>query len=820
MKVFTNRKMKQFIIILVTVIMLFNVIAPAPIALQVYAAEAGNDTGGVLSSLLCNLVSWLALGFQKVLNGVAWVATSLGTGEAAEVGDVFIADIVYNQLPITDANIFDASNENPLFKSGDAGMSGVVKQWYQITRMMAIAASLVVLVYVAIKILLSSTGQSKAKYTESLKDWLLCLLLIFSLHYVMAAILFCSDWIVQFFGNASDAFSYEAFQEQAFAGTPTSLIYGLAWLVLLGYTFVFLILYIKRLILICFFVVISPLIVILSTINKLRGKGGGVLDYWLKQFIANVIMQPMDALLFAIIASSITILATAGQPLLALALVMAFFPVRAWVTQFFDIKADQNTQEGARGALGKGVALGMKAYGAVGEKASNLPKIPKLHKSNGDGGSVEFGSGTSNVGAETGGTGRQVNIAKKDNKTTGYEPNKGFQGGIHEMSPEMLAMANNAMTGDTKEASSYTASSVKTVPSNEGVVGGNSSGNPRVSSSSNQPKGTTINGGVIRRALTAGATKGLGMATGVAAMSLNYAAGKGLTGYGEASRATQGIINGTGRFISDNGGVFNTVDSLANYAADRIDNSYIMTGEHGRYQKQLENDNFWYGDDFQNYAKDNFVNNATEEEWATFEASSDKQEFLVNYERNSMRASDRWDRQVAIVGGNEQRAERAIAQRRMENWKKGGSKRPSNTNRREAEVEASERKVEMKPREEVRTETVVVDEKFDDMNLTDIMQNSGNYVDMISESELMRDFYNDREVNNLAQDLIEASIEANGEGHPLFEQYNNASSQGAKKEIAKKFLIETALGNMGEKGFKDIIKGKDYRALKKLFDTK
>ena len=815
MKVFTNRKMKQFIIILVTVIMLFNVIAPSPIALEVYASEVGNagaDVGGALLSLIGKAISGIAIAFQTLLNGVAWVASSLGTGDFVEYGDVFISTIIYNELPIVDANIFNSESENPLFKNAETGMSGVVKQWYQITRMMAIAASLVVLVYVAIKILLASTGQSKAKYTELLKDWLLSLLLIFSLHYVMAAILFCSDWIVQFFGNASSTFSYDYIKEQALAWNATSIMYAIVWLVLLAYTFVFLVLYIKRLILICFFVVISPLIVILSTINKLRGKGGGVLDYWLKQFIANVVMQPMDALLFAIIASSISILAASGQPLLALALVMAFFPLRSWITQFFDQKADQNTQDAARGVVGKGVALGMKAYGTVSDKASNLPKIPKLHKGNGDG-NVETGS---NGGTAAGGAGGKVtgtNIAKKDNKTTGYEPNKDFQGGMHEMSPEMLAMTNESMTGDTREASSYTADRMpKAVPSNEQVQA------PQAKEA--EKKGLPRGVGVVGRALAVGAKKGLGASAGLVAMSMNYAAGNGLKGYGDASKATQGIISGSAKFISDNGGPISTGKAAWHYGGDRLKNSYIMTGERGRYEKQLENDNFWYGDDFQNYAKDNLVNNGSEEDWAAFEVARDKEEFLVNYERNAIRASDKWDRQVAVAGGNEQRAERAVAQRRIESWKKGGSKKSPNSNRREAEVEASERKVEMKPREEVRTETVVVDEKLDDMDLMDVMQNNENYADVFSESELMRDFYNNREVNDLAQDLIEASIEANGEGHPLFEQYNNVSSQAAKREIAKKFLIETAVGNMGEKGLKDIIKGKDYRALKTLFNKK
>ena len=57
--------MKQFIIILVTVIMLFNVIAPAPLALQVQAAEVVDAGGGILTNVIGKFFYAVAWAFNN-----------------------------------------------------------------------------------------------------------------------------------------------------------------------------------------------------------------------------------------------------------------------------------------------------------------------------------------------------------------------------------------------------------------------------------------------------------------------------------------------------------------------------------------------------------------------------------------------------------------------------------------------------------------------------------------------------------------------------------------------------------------------------------
>ena len=65
-------------------------------------------------------------------------------------------------------------------------LQGVISDWYYALRNLAIVGLLSVLVYVGIRIIISSTASDKAKYKQMLKDWLVALCLLFFLHYIMA----------------------------------------------------------------------------------------------------------------------------------------------------------------------------------------------------------------------------------------------------------------------------------------------------------------------------------------------------------------------------------------------------------------------------------------------------------------------------------------------------------------------------------------------------------------------------------------------------------------------------------------------------------
>ena len=60
-----------------------------------------------------------------------------------------------------------------------------IRDWYKTLRLIALVGMMSVLIYIGIRILLSSTGESKAKYKQMLWDWLVATFLIFTMQYIM-----------------------------------------------------------------------------------------------------------------------------------------------------------------------------------------------------------------------------------------------------------------------------------------------------------------------------------------------------------------------------------------------------------------------------------------------------------------------------------------------------------------------------------------------------------------------------------------------------------------------------------------------------------
>ena len=119
-------------------------------------------------------------------------------------------EIFANELPLLDVDFFhpnDAVDENSgtkyvqqsVDKNGKVTekeveyhtstayqLRGIIGNWYVILRNIALVAMLSTLVYIGIRIIISSTAVDKAKYKQNLSDWLIALCLLFTMQYIMS----------------------------------------------------------------------------------------------------------------------------------------------------------------------------------------------------------------------------------------------------------------------------------------------------------------------------------------------------------------------------------------------------------------------------------------------------------------------------------------------------------------------------------------------------------------------------------------------------------------------------------------------------------
>ena len=94
-------------------------------------------------------------------------------------------EIFAGKIDILDVNFIEESNSDGNWLQ----IRTVVAKWYKTLRMVAIVGLLPVLIYIGIKIILSSNTNDKAKYKQMILNWFIAVFLAFFMHYIMAFIL-------------------------------------------------------------------------------------------------------------------------------------------------------------------------------------------------------------------------------------------------------------------------------------------------------------------------------------------------------------------------------------------------------------------------------------------------------------------------------------------------------------------------------------------------------------------------------------------------------------------------------------------------------
>ena len=97
--------------------------------------------------------------------------------------------------------IFERRTENKTtinkYTSPAYELQSTIASWYLVLRNMALVALLSILVYIGIRITLTSVAGDKAKYKQMLVDWVVALALVFLMHYIMAFAVTINEKIIE-----------------------------------------------------------------------------------------------------------------------------------------------------------------------------------------------------------------------------------------------------------------------------------------------------------------------------------------------------------------------------------------------------------------------------------------------------------------------------------------------------------------------------------------------------------------------------------------------------------------------------------------------
>lgn len=247
------------------------------------------------------------------MQGLMDAVLGIGSGEPGSVhmNNIIFSGVTKNTagfkgLKFTDINFFDFSNGSET----SLAFRTAVAQWYYILRAISAAVLLVILIYIGIRMALSSVGQEQAKYKKMFTDWVVSVALLFLLHYIIIFIIAINKSLVNTFATlATDNSSLKTMDSQVTEGmfqvNIGSWFCVIMYLMMKGMTFSYFIYYVKRMVTVGFLIMISPLICITYSLDKIGDGKAQALNNWLREIVYNILIQPFHCIIYIAFFSAI-----------------------------------------------------------------------------------------------------------------------------------------------------------------------------------------------------------------------------------------------------------------------------------------------------------------------------------------------------------------------------------------------------------------------------------------------------------------------------------------------------------------------------------
>lgn len=411
------KKLGITLIIIITALMMLKSTFSPYIAFADTAAEeeaskleamggALGDVADFLLGLALYIPKAMGMALASLLRFLVWGITAIGGAGAGEgVGSVDA--IIFGEAGITSIDFFNTSENDTINLIRDN-----VAVWYYVLRNLSIVILLGILLYVGIRMAISTVASDQAKYKKMFTDWAVSLALVFVLQYIMIFTIECNNVLVDVlntartnvqteegktYDNALDQIAGQAWHVSFTVGVSSTLVY----IILVGMTIMFLIMYIKRMLTIGFLIVISPLITITYSIDKMGDGKSQALNAWLKEFVFNVLIQPFHCVIYLIFGNTAINLLTEQQTLasavLAICMVLFIFKGEKIVRDIFNFRASSLGEAiGGAAAITTGISM-LKNKGEKDKKNKvDTKKMPNMSNPGDKTGGVGPGNGGGN----------------------------------------------------------------------------------------------------------------------------------------------------------------------------------------------------------------------------------------------------------------------------------------------------------------------------------------------------------------------------------------------------------------------------------------
>lgn len=282
------------------------------------------------------------------------------TGGSNYLGGATGASVYYStSVSLDDEEVKAAYEISKNNKSTAVVLQPIIATWYNALRKIALVGLLSVLVYIGIRIVLTSTSASdKAKYKKMLKDWLVAFCILFTLHYIMSITTTVVNNLAEIIKPSVVGVNGEDILMSAIRNKIAEKTWGDAivrvfmYCVLAVYTIIFTVQYLRRAVYIAFLTVIAPLITLTYPLDKIKDSKSQAFDMWIKDYIFFALLQVIHLLIYYILVGSSINLLQEGNWLYAIVAIGFLTKAEKIVKKMFGFEKSNSMGALAAGATG------------------------------------------------------------------------------------------------------------------------------------------------------------------------------------------------------------------------------------------------------------------------------------------------------------------------------------------------------------------------------------------------------------------------------------------------------------------------------------
>ncbi len=319
---------------------------PAPVSIT-------NQVLMFLPNVFISVGSALAFALDYIFN--FFVPERVGDYPGTDPGDYMnnpvyvkrfsLDKLFFDDIELLNANFFkyseNESNINNIIKKN-------VAKWYVIMSGVALVLLLVVMIYLAINMALMYSGlrtpEKHANIKSAMTNVLVSLALVFLLPIILSVIANFNDFFIGIFSkfrvslmnaNGENNFEYVIRSLRFNSKGLDYAMYNLSYILLIVVYARFVMVYLKRFYTLGFLTIISPLIAVTYSVDKLKDDKSQVLGKFYKEYFFAYFLQVLHGFMFIIYISSLGAVA-AASPMMGLFLFSMYGRVEKIIKGVFD----------------------------------------------------------------------------------------------------------------------------------------------------------------------------------------------------------------------------------------------------------------------------------------------------------------------------------------------------------------------------------------------------------------------------------------------------------------------------------------------------